>query len=307
VCTVLRDLTERKAMQSQLLDISRKAGMAEVATGILHNVGNVLNSVNVSASLVAEQLKRSNIRGLELVAGLMQEHGHNLAEFLTRDPKGVLIPGYLGLLAQRLKEDQTTILNELNSLRNNVEHIKTIVAMQQSYGKVGGVLESVSPVRLVEDALRINASILQRHQVRVINQYDPRLVPEINVDKHRVLQILVNLICNAVYACDESGRQDKCVTLQVAARDGRTRIAVVDNGVGIPPENLTRIFNHGFTTRKDGHGFGLHSGALAAREMGGDLRGESPGPGRGATFTLELPGCEPGKTPSNGSPQEQCG
>jgi signal transduction histidine kinase len=66
-------------------------------------------------------------------------------------------------------------------------------------------------------------------------------------------------------------------------------IIVRDNGIGIPPENLIKIFNHGFTTKRDGHGFGLHSGANAAKEMGGSLTAESNGPGLGATFTLELP------------------
>jgi signal transduction histidine kinase len=109
------------------------------------------------------------------------------------------------------------------------------------------------------------------------------------MDKHKVLQILINLIRNAVHACDESGRPDKCLTLVVANGEGRIKMSVLDNGIGIPPENLTRIFNHGFTTRKDGHGFGLHSGALAAREMGGHIRAQSGGLGKGATFTLELP------------------
>ena len=67
------------------------------------------------------------------------------------------------------------------------------------------------------------------------------------------------------------------------------KISYIDNGIGIPADNLTRIFGHGFTTRKEGHGFGLHSGALAAKELGGALTVESDGPGKGATFTLEFP------------------
>jgi len=114
-------------------------------------------------------------------------------------------------------------------------------------------------------------------------------VPPITVEKHKVLQILVNLIRNAKHACDESGRKDKQVTVRIAKGGGRITVSVTDNGVGIPPENMTRIFNHGFTTRKDGHGFGLHSGALAAKEMGGSLSVTSDGLGHGATFTLELP------------------
>ena len=159
--------------------------------------------------------------------------------------------------------------------------------MQQSYAKVGGVKELVDVVGLVEDSMRMNEGALSRHQVEVVREFGK--VPLMNAEKHKILQILINLIRNAKYACDESGQEDKRLTVRVANGDGRVKISVIDNGVGIPPENLTRIFNHGFTTRKGGHGFGLHSGALAAREMGGSLTVQSGGPGRGAAFTLELP------------------
>jgi signal transduction histidine kinase len=172
-------------------------------------------------------------------------------------------------------------------LRRNVEHIKEIVAMQQNYATVGGVKEMINVVNLVEDSLRMNESALRRHQVEVVREFEP--VPTLNVEKHKILQILVNLLRNAKHACQHSERADKRLTVRVANGDGRIKISVIDNGVGIPPEHLTRIFSHGFTTRKDGHGFGLHSGALAAKEMGGSLTVHSDGTGLGATFTFELP------------------
>jgi signal transduction histidine kinase len=159
--------------------------------------------------------------------------------------------------------------------------------MQQSYAKVSGVAESVGIAELVEDALRMNSAALQRHEITLVRDFQVKAT--ITVERHKVLQILVNLIRNAKYACGEAGRLDKQITLQIAERTGAIEVAVIDNGVGIPAENLTRIFGHGFTTRKDGHGFGLHSGALAAREIGGELGVRSDGPGRGATFTLRLP------------------
>jgi signal transduction histidine kinase len=161
------------------------------------------------------------------------------------------------------------------------------VSKQQSYAKISGVSEMVEVADLVEDSLHMNAAALTRHDVELIRDYQP--VPPINIDKHKVLQILVNLIRNAKYACDDGGMADKRVTVRVAGGEGYIRISIIDNGVGIPPENLTRIFNHGFTTRKNGHGFGLHSGAIAAKEMGGSLTTESKGLGHGATFTLEIP------------------
>jgi C4-dicarboxylate-specific signal transduction histidine kinase len=207
---------------------------------------------------------------------------------MARDPKGRQLPGYLTQLAAHLGREREGLLQELELLKKNVEHIKDIVATQQTYARVSGVSELVQPTELVEDALRMNSGALQRHDVQVIRRYDPQ-APEINVDKQKVLQILVNLVQNAKHACEESGRQEKRLTIGVANGEQRLKISVSDNGVGIPAQNLTRIFNHGFTTRKHGHGFGLHSGALAARELGGALLVQSDGPGKGATFTLELP------------------
>jgi signal transduction histidine kinase len=274
--------------------------MAEVATGVLHNFGNVLNSVNISATVVSESLKKSRASNLSHVAALFEEHAADLGAFLTADPKGRRLPVYLGQLAGHLAAEQVAMLKELELLRKNIEHIKDIVAMQQSYARASGVTEQVNVSELIEDALNLNAGALVRHQVEVIRQYQAR--PTLTLDKHKVLQILVNLIRNAKYACDESGRADKRLTVQVTNGGGRVKIAVIDNGVGIPLENLTRIFNHGFTTRKEGHGFGLHSGALAARELGGALTVHSEGVGKGAGFTLELP-VEP-STAVNGNRKE---
>ncbi len=296
---ISRDITAIKAAEArledahrQLLESSRLAGMAEVATSVLHNVGNVLNSVNISSSLVAEKVRHSKAANLAKVVALMQEHAADLPGFFAHDPKGRQLPAYLGTLAERLAGEQKEMLQELALLGKNIEHIKEIVAMQQSYARVSGVLESLSVVDLAEDALRMNAGAMERHQVRLVREYGE--VPPILVDKHKVLQILVNLIRNAKYALDEKNSGDKQITLRVGMNgNGMVKVSVADNGVGIPRENLTRIFEHGFTTRREGHGFGLHSGALAAREMGGSLHVHSDGHGQGATFTLELPCAKP--------------
>ena len=183
---------------------------------------------------------------------------------------------------------QSSYLGELATLRKNIDHIKEIVAMQQSFGKVSGVTEKIEVTDLVEDALRLNEAALERHRIQVRRDYQSRL-PVITVERHKVLQILVNLIANAKNACDEPDLNDRRLTLAVRNGGSRISISIADNGVGIAHENLTRIFNLGFTTRKNGHGFGLHSGALAAKELGGQLLAHSDGPGQGAIFTLELP------------------
>jgi PAS domain S-box-containing protein len=290
----LRDITARKESEEelervhkQLMIASRQAGMAEVATNVLHNVGNILNSINISASLVTERVKQSKAPGVSRLAALLQEKGSAVGRFLANDERGRRIPEYLTSLGEQLTSDQNMALEELASLRDNLEHIKDTVAMQQSYAKLCGVTETVSVADLVEDSLRLNAGAFVRHGVTLRREFGE--VPPITVDKHKVLQILVNLVRNAKYACDESGRSDKLLTLRIEGAPGGVRICVIDNGVGIPAENMSRLFTHGFTTRVDGHGFGLHSGALAAQELGGSLHVTSDGPGLGATFILELP------------------
>jgi PAS domain S-box-containing protein len=282
-----RSEVELEQIHQQLVDTSRQAGMAEVATSVLHNVGNVLNSVNVSSTLVSTQVRKSKVANLSKIVALLNEHATDIGTFLTSDPKGKQLPGYLGQLAEHLVGEQATVLKELHLLHENIEHIKDIVVMQQSYAKISGIVETVKIADLVEDALRLNLGALQRHGVEVLREFED--IPPIDVEKHKILQILVNLVRNAKYACDESLRTDKKMTLRVTRSDDLVKIAIIDNGIGIPAENLTRIFNHGFTTRKEGHGFGLHSAVLAAMEMGGSLKVDSDGRDQGATFTLELP------------------
>jgi PAS domain S-box-containing protein len=292
----LHDITERRRAEAelqtahaQLLEASRQGGMAEVATNVLHNVGNVLNSVNVSATVVADSLRKSKVVGLGRLVGLLREHEHDLGTFISSDPRGRQLPLYLAQLAEHLQADQQASLKELDLLRSHIEHIREIVTMQQTYAKVSAIKELVRVSDLVEDSLRLNLGALTRHGVELVREFQD--LPPLRLEKHKVLQILVNLISNAKYACDDVPGDDKRLILRVGTRSetGRVYIAVNDNGVGIPKENLTRIFNHGFTTRASGHGFGLHGSALAAREMGGSLTVHSDGPGTGATFTLELP------------------
>ncbi|MEO8308383.1 MAG: ATP-binding protein [Pseudomonadota bacterium] len=290
----LEDISARKIMeekfetvQKALMDASRQAGMAEVATNVLHNVGNVLNSVNVSASLAIDKLKTSKGARLGEVVALVQQHQDNLAQYFSEDPRGQKLLPYLSALSEQLQTERQHLLKELTDLRANLDHIKEAVTMQQAYAKRCGVLETVPVIELVEDSLRMNTGALTRHHVTL--QRDFRDRPEVTVDKHKVLQILVNLIRNAKYACDESGHDDKKVTVRIDSVAEGARISVIDNGVGIAPEVMGRLFGHGFTTRKSGHGFGLHSAALAASELGGSLTASSDGVGSGATFQLTLP------------------
>ncbi|WDG77293.1 ATP-binding protein [Pseudomonas chlororaphis] len=277
-----------KDTQSELLDTARQAGMAEIATNVLHNVGNVLNSVNISAELVSRKLRNSKAQGLGKAMQLINEHKQDLGRFLTEDEKGKLLPGYLNQLVEAIDLEQQGMTEELTQLSKSVDHIKDIVATQQSYAGASSLLEPLSVSELLEDALRMNSGALTRHHVTVLKEYSD--VPRIMGDKHRLLLILINLISNAKYAMSDLSNQARNMTLGATVVDGETlQISVRDEGEGIAPENMTRIFAHGFTTRKEGHGFGLHSCALAAIEMNGHLTAHSDGPGKGALFVLQIP------------------
>jgi PAS domain S-box-containing protein len=283
-----RAADELEELNKQLVDTSRQAGMAEVATGVLHNVGNVLNSVNLAASASLEKLRASKVANLTKAAELMGSKNGDLADWLTTDPQGQRLPGYLVRLSEHLAAENQELMADIDQLAKNVEHIKEIVCVQQSYACVSGVIEALPPEQIVEDAVRMNIAKVSRHGIEVARHYTP--TPPVAVDKHKVIQILVNLIRNAKHALQDAPGPDKRITIRIGrGHEGFVDIAIVDNGMGIAPESLTRIFQHGFTTKKHGHGFGLHSGALAAKELGGSLTVHSDGPGTGATFTISLP------------------
>jgi signal transduction histidine kinase len=225
---------------------------------------------------------------LQKVAQLLADQVDRLPEFFAQDPRGAALPRFLTEVSNNLALEQQTVGRELAELVKNIAHIKQIVMMQQSHARRSGEKEPLRLEDLVDDALRINESAMHRHGIEVIQ--DHQAVPKVLVDRNRVLQILVNLIRNAKHALDESGKKDRKLLLRIRAKQpDRVTITVQDNGVGISPENLARLFTYGFTTRKSGHGFGLHSSLTAAHEMDGELTVFSEGLGHGATFTLELP------------------
>lgn len=285
-----RELAHRELAEAQrrLMQLSREAGMAEVATGVLHNVGNVLNSVNISANLVQNSLAGSpRLALLKQVGELMRAQGEKLPQFLANDPRGQLVPALLMEIAEQLPTDQSAVVAELGQLVQNVDHIKQIVATQQSYAKSGGVIQNVAPAALFEETLRMTQASLARHQIHVSRHFDE--IPVLHTDRHQVLQILINFVTNAIQAVKPLEPGEGQISLHLSTDHGQVKFTVEDNGIGISSENRQKIFRHGFTTRKDGHGFGLHSGALAARALGGQLMVDSKGPGLGASFTLILP------------------
>jgi signal transduction histidine kinase len=285
---VAQRTAELRALEKQHVESARRAGMADIATSVLHNVGNVLNSVNVSASLIGDRLKQSGTPDFKRAADLIREHLDDTAAYIERDPRGRHLPRFLIELSGKMTDDEQVILDEVQNLSKGIEHIKEVVSRQQSYAGKSEFVEEVSIESLLEDAIRINSSSSSRCSIEFIREYSK--LPVAKIDQHKLLQILINLLSNARNAVIESAHSAPQITIRARCSEtGQLSVEVSDNGIGIAPENLTRIFSHGFTTRKTGHGFGLHSAANLAREMGGRLTATSEGLGCGATFVLNLP------------------
>jgi PAS domain S-box-containing protein len=291
-----KDVTEQnrarrqiEEMNRKLITMSRQAGMAEVATGVLHNVGNVLNSVNVGATVLENLEKRSKFAGVRKVAELLEANAGDLPALFSPGGKGEKLPPFMRSLADQLQAESGERAAELEQLSKNITHIKEIVASQQKFAKVTAAFEIVEAADLFDEALRVVQQDIETNRVRVQREYPT--TARVRTDRHKVMQILINLFTNAQQAMLAMPAEDRLLTLKVLPdpEAGKTFLLIRDNGVGIAPDNLTRIFNHGFTTKKDGHGFGLHSSANTATEMGGKLTGHSDGIGTGAEFTLELP------------------
>ncbi len=295
IIAIARDITERKrseaklkAAQEKLLETARKVGMAEVATGVLHNVGNVLNSVSVTAESIQKRIRKSKVTYLGDAVNMFEEHADDLATFLAKEERGKKLTTFLTNLSQELVEEQARQLESLAELTKHVQHVADIIQLQQSYSKTKGLTEPASIAELIDDAVKINAEAISRNKIEVKRSYDD--VPTMLLDRHKVLQILTNLINNAIYALSKNDKEEKILSLNVKKiKEDRIKIEVRDNGIGIPPENLPRIFEHGFTTKAKGHGFGLHSTALSINELNGSIVVNSNGEGKGAAFIIELP------------------
>jgi PAS domain S-box-containing protein len=293
VISILTDVTRRKlaemqveSLRHELVEASHRAGMAEIATGVLHNVGNVLNSVNVSTEALMRELESSRLHLLGRTVAMLDEQRDRLAEFLANDPKGRKLPTLLDRLRHELEVEQSRLHAELSRLRQHVGLMRSIVEAQQRLAKLGDMVEPIRPDELVRQTLTMFQLDFDSRVIELVLELDD--VGAVVVDKQAALQVLANLIRNAIEALEVVDRR-RMLTIRVHADDHEVHFDVQDNGCGIDPEHLDRLFQHGFSTKPNGHGFGLHASAIAARTMNGTLEVHSEGLHRGARVRLTLP------------------
>lgn len=273
-------------MQRELMNASRQTGMAEIATSVLHNVGNVLNSASVAATVSMDGIRRFKIGELAPVVKMLNDHPSDIAEYLGAQNRGVQLAKYMSELEKCLNQERESVTAELNALSDSLDHIKSIIVKQQQYARYVGVVERVDIAEAIDDALKMDG-MTARSNIRVVQQFAD--VDPIATDRHRLMEILLNLLSNARHAIQDARPSDPRITLRIESDERHVRIALSDNGIGIKPTDLPKIFAYGFTTKPKGHGFGLHGSALAAKGLGGTLTASSAGAGRGATFVIEIP------------------
>jgi signal transduction histidine kinase len=285
-----RVASERDQLRRQLEDISYHHEMNDVASTVLHNVGNVMNSVNVAVNVVHELVDQSSVILVHRIAELLRVHEEDWGTFLTQDPKGKRIPPALVKLGDHLLEEQQTVLKEIKGLLRNIEHVKHIIFSHQTMAKSQGICEALSVADLLDQAMELSFQAGDAKWIMIQRDYQP--VSAVLVEKHQLLQILVNLLRNAKQAMQLQGGSSHILTARVENRSengGSVVMTIRDSGIGIAPEHLVRMFTRGFTTKQDGNGIGLHSSIVTIHRMGGTLNVHSDGIGTGATFTLTLP------------------
>lgn len=296
VC-IVRDITARKEtedtladVQSQLVDAAHKSGMADMATGVLHNIGNILNSVNLSGDEIHRISSGSKITGLMKATDLLVHQEDNMQEFLTKDARGQKLPDYFIKMGKVLNDEISQIKQESKDLLKKTTMMKEVISTQQAYAKSNFHSEQLNLPELVDDAIKIQEASLKKWGITLNKNYTD--TPMCTGQKSKLLQVITNLIKNAKEAMDNNDQYNRPKEMNIETgmlNDGAIYLKIEDNGCGINGEQLTKIFNHGFTTKKTGHGFGLHTSANAMTEMKGALKVDSGGVQKGACFTVTLP------------------
>jgi signal transduction histidine kinase len=278
---------ERQQLQEHLARMTGRAAMADTATGVLHNLGNVLNSVNTSLALARDHLAALPADALRKSCDLLEQNHQDLPGFLTSHAKGQKLPVFLQEIAKRLCATEAGLQEEMARLNEKVEAMREVISAQQRYASHHEHLEELDLQQLVEDALVLNATSIGRHEIKVVRLFRP--LPSIMANKAELLQILINLYQNAKDAMAAAQLEERVLRIELSQDDTGVLLQVTDNGMGIPAGQLTRLFEFGYTTKARGHGFGLHSSARFMEKMGGCIWASSPGEGCGATFSLWFP------------------
>lgn len=278
---------ELETAQKELVEKAHKAGMADIATGTLHNVGNILNSVMTSVHLLGNILDKQSIDGLSKANVLLKANMDDLETFMCRDTKGPKLMQYYIRLEDVFNEEREQIRAQLERLSDKVNTITDVISAQQNYAGSGALTEDMSLEAIIDDALTMQSGSIEKYSISVVKKFEN--VPRVKAQKTKLIHILINLIKNAKEAMTDVDPTGRILTIETLVEGDSVQARVSDSGSGIPEENLNKIFSHGFSTKEGGHGFGLHSCANYMTEMSGEIRAESGRGQAGTTFILSFP------------------
>ncbi len=285
--TVIEKSVKLEHAQEEILEKEHKSELADITTGTLHNVKNILTSVKTSSEFIMENiLNAQSGKAFKKANDLLKKNLDNISDFIVNNPKGKMLLEYYLKIEDLLNSEKDFIKSDLERIAEKVEVIEKIVSVQQEYGG-GEDKDKVNLGQIIDDALAMQSGSIDAHRIEVIKEYDQ--IPNVYILKTKFMHILINLIKNAKEAMIETAEEDKKLMFIIEQGSDKVRLKVKDTGIGISKDNLKHIFTHGFTTKSDGHGFGLHSCAAYMKEMNGEISVESEGKGKGATFVIELP------------------
>ena len=276
----------RKA-EEELEEKSQNEGMAEIAAGVLHNVANVLSSVNSSNTFIQDTAKYSKVDGLIKANKLLREHIDHIDQFIFEDPRGKKLLNYYLKLEEPLRKEREDIVSQSERLDEKISIINDVITAQQSHAMSGQITSETVLSEIVESTLSLQEDLLADYELDVTT--DLKAKTPVIAQRSKLIHVLVNFIKNAGESMEENHPENKKLTIKTWEDSYKVYLSVTDNGLGIKGENIDKIFSHTYTTKKKGHGFGLHSSANYMKEMGGKIKVSSEGRGKGTTFTLVFP------------------
>ncbi|MCP4601326.1 MAG: PAS domain S-box protein [Proteobacteria bacterium] len=281
------DITDLKKAEQKAISHAHKAGMADVAINTIHNVGNILNSVKTSIGMLPSKIMMSSITNFKLANKLLKENIDRMEDFICNDVKGMKLMQFYLEIEDKIDEERSEIEQEIKRVENRIKTIENVIDAQRGYTKdVEILVEEADLAEIIQDAITMNSDFIEKNNIKIEKEMTD--IPAIPLQKMKVIQIIMSLITNAKEAMKETPSDNKIIKMYIEELEDSIQLRVIDTGCGIPLENISKIFRHGFTTKKKRQGFGLHNSANNMTEMGGKMWAESKGEGQGATLVLKF-------------------
>lgn len=270
--------------QHALLETAHRAGMADVAVDLLHNVNNVLTNVTTAGGMVQQQLRYSALDKLGKANEITKEHLDDFDKFFAEDPKAkILLQLYLKI-EQKLQNDHELIAQNICDLLESAEEINRIVSAQSRYVTGDRLIENLSLSSLVEEVLLIKQRVIGD----IVVERSFTEVTDVQVQKSKLVYVLASLLETAVEALSEQKVGSRTIRFEIHDDNDGVYLNVAHNGRGLPPEVTELIFSQSYQNHKNEPTYSLHNCANYMTEMGGQITAQSDENDGETTFTLSF-------------------